>query len=211
MLHGIPERECTPRVREAIAALSCELDRVRHDLDLTRQRLELVERAADEDHLLPVLNRRAFARALRRQIAAVERYETPVSLIYLDLNGFKQVNDRLGHAAGDAALRHLANLLVTGTRASDAVGRLGGDEFGILLSHADRTRAEAKAHRLAEALVASPLSWNGLCVPIRFSFGVFELASGDDAEAAIARADAAMYARKRREENSACVHGALVK
>src|ERR1700761_5962321 len=101
---GIPEAEFTPRVRDAIMTLMGEVDSLRRELTQTRARLEEVEKSADQDHFLPLLNRRAFVRELTRYIAFTGRYNTPASLIYFDLNHLKKTNDTYGHAAGDAVL-----------------------------------------------------------------------------------------------------------
>ena len=194
---GIPESEFTPRVRDAIMGLMGEVDNLRRELSQTRARLDEAEKTADQDQLLPLLNRRAFVRELTRYIAFSGRYNTPASLIYFDLNQFKQINDTKGHAAGDAVLRHFAETLLGHVRDSDCVGRLGGDEFGVLLTHANQEQALNKADVLAAALRATPPVWNGSAIPVSFSYGAFELKSGDNADLAMARADEAMYAQKR--------------
>jgi diguanylate cyclase (GGDEF)-like protein len=177
--------------------LMSEVDTLRRELAQTRDRLDEVEKAADQDQLLPLLNRRAFVRELTRYIGFTDRYKTPASLIYFDLNQFKQINDNHGHAGGDAALKHFAETLLSHVRPSDCVGRLGGDEFGVLLTHADQNTALKKADVLAEALRATPTVWNGREIVVGFSYGAFELKAGDNADQAMARADEAMYAQKR--------------
>ena len=142
---GIPESEFTPKVREAIMGLMTEVDSLRRELAGTKSRLDEMEKTADQDGMLPLLNRRAFVRELTRYISLTDRYNTPASLIYFDLNHLKQTNDTYGHAAGDAVLAHFAQVLTTHVRDSDCVGRLGGDEFGVLLSHADQEKALKKA------------------------------------------------------------------
>jgi len=194
---GIPESEFTPRVRDAIVTLMGEVDNLRRELAATRARLDEAERNADQDQLLPLLNRRAFVRELTRYIAFAGRYGTPASLIYFDLNGFKTINDTYGHAGGDAALLNFAQVLSSNVRDSDCIGRLGGDEFGILLSHADQNQAHKKADILAEKLRTTPTQWNGNAIQVSFAYGAFELKAGDDADLAMARADEAMYAHKR--------------
>jgi diguanylate cyclase (GGDEF)-like protein len=196
---GIPEEEFTPRVRSAIMTLMAEVDALHRELQQTKARLEEVERAADQDQLLPLLNRRAFVRELTRYIAFAGRYGTPASLIYFDLNDFKQVNDTHGHAAGDAVLQHFAATLKANVRESDIVGRLGGDEFGVILSHATATQAHAKADALAARLEAMPTPWQGGSIAVTFSYGAFQLNPGDSADLAIARADAAMYSHKKSQ------------
>jgi diguanylate cyclase (GGDEF)-like protein len=200
---GIPEAEFTPRVRDAIMGLMGEVDTLRRELQDTRSRLDEVEKTADQDGMLPLLNRRAFVRELTRYIAVTGRYNTPASLIYFDLNYLKKTNDALGHAAGDAVLAHFADTLLDHVRDTDCVGRLGGDEFGVLLSHANQEQALKKADALAEALKATPTMWNGHAIPVSFAYGAFELKSGDSPDLAISRADQAMYAQKRAQRDAA--------
>ena len=107
---GIPEAEFTPKVRDAIMSLMNEVENLRHELYVTKIRLEDMEKAADQDGMLPLLNRRAFVRELTRYINMAGRYNMPVSLIYFDLNHLKKTNDTYGHAAGDAVLEHFALL-----------------------------------------------------------------------------------------------------
>jgi diguanylate cyclase (GGDEF)-like protein len=194
---GIPESEFTPRVRDAIMSLMAEVESLRRELQQTKTRLDTAEKAADQDQLLPLMNRRAFVRELTRYIAFSDRYGTPASLVYFDLNNFKAINDVHGHAGGDAVLKHFADTLNANIRDSDLVGRLGGDEFGIILSHATQEQAHKKADSLAVKLKAVPTDWNGLKIPLTFSYGAFELRPGENADTAMARADEAMYAHKR--------------
>jgi len=200
---GIPESEFTPRVRDAIMNLMGEVENLRRELTSTKARLDEVEKTADQDGMLPLLNRRAFVRELTRYIAFAGRYNTPASLVYFDLNYLKKTNDELGHAAGDAVLAHFSQVLTDHVRDSDSVGRLGGDEFGVLLSHANQEQASKKADALAEALKASPTQWNGHTIPVSFAYGAFELKSGDNPDAAMARADQAMYAQKKLQRQAA--------
>ena len=200
---GIPDAEFTPRVRDAIMGLMSEVDSLRRELTQTRARLDEVEKTADQDGMLPLLNRRAFVRELTRYIAFTGRYNTPASLIYFDLNHLKKTNDTHGHAAGDAVLAHFADVLSKHVRDSDCVGRLGGDEFGVLLSHANQEQALKKADTLAQALKASPTAWNGQTIPVSFAYGAFELKSGDSPDLAMARADQAMYAQKKAQRSAA--------
>ncbi|HTO41078.1 MAG TPA: GGDEF domain-containing protein [Rhizomicrobium sp.] len=194
---GIPESEFTPSVRDAIMVLMGEVDSLRRELEQTKARLGDVEKAADQDHLLPLLNRRAFVRELTRYIAFSDRYGMAASLIYFDLDGFKAINDTHGHAGGDAVLGHFAEILKANVRDSDIVGRLGGDEFGVILSHATQDQAMRKADALADRLNASPTQWRGQPITVTFSYGAFELKPGESADTAMARADEAMYAHKR--------------
>lgn len=200
---GIPEAEFTPRVRDAIMNLMAEVERLRQELGRTQARLETAEAFADQDGLLPILNRRAFVREMSRIISFGDRYDLTACLIYFDLDGFKAVNDRFGHAAGDAALHHVANLLVTNVRESDIVGRLGGDEFGVILAKADRTQAERKAGALANLFLAQPFEWEGKPLALSFAYGVHAFKKGENVDTAMANADKAMYAAKRDKSGPA--------
>jgi diguanylate cyclase (GGDEF)-like protein len=194
---GISSSELTPDVRRAVAALLGEAPALHHELGRTRALLEEAEEVADRDHLLPILNRRAFIRALEREIASIARYATPSTLVYFDLDGFKRINDANGHACGDAVLAHFVALLLSHIRGSDVAGRLGGDEFGLILIHAKREQARRKSASLTGLLDSAPPSFEGKPLPFSFSWGVLELTGAMSAEAAIALADAEMYRRKR--------------
>ena len=147
---GIPEAEFTPRVRDAIMTLMHEVDRLRKEVEHARAKLDDMARTADQDMLLPILNRRAFVREITRFTAFAERYKTSSSLIYIDLNNFKTVNDAHGHAAGDAVLRHISDLILGQIRESDVFARIGGDEFGVILAHVTADQATKKGESSGE-------------------------------------------------------------
>jgi len=194
---GLGEAELTPAVRAALAALVSELDDLRAEVTRLKARLAEAEEAADRDPLTPVRNRRAFARELHRIAAFVRRYGSPASLIYFDLDGFKSFNDRFGHAAGDAALQAVAERLSANVRESDVVGRMGGDEFAVLLVQADRAAAEAKAAALAGVVEGEPVTFGDWSAPLHISYGVREIGPDADPETVLAEADAAMFVSKR--------------
>ena len=174
-LLGLPAQELTPKVRSALGQLIDEVAELRHELLTTQRRLMELERLADEDSLAPISNRRAFLRHLARTITYVERYGATCSLLYFDVNGLKTINDTHGHAAGDAALIYVADVLRGNTRTSDVVGRLGGDEFGVVLTRANEVIATNKAHQLARVVAASQFTWDGRTVPISVAFGAHGL------------------------------------
>ncbi len=194
---GVPEAELTPKVRAAIMRLMEEVERLRRDLAGAQTRLSQLEQLADQDTLAPVANRRAFVRELTRIISYGQRYGTASSLIYFDVNGFKQINDSHGHAAGDAALLHVADTLTRQVRGSDVVGRLGGDEFGVILTHTDEQTANVKAAALAADIAAVPVPWGDDQFTVSVAYGVAGFA-GDETTAgdAMAAADKAMYVHK---------------
>jgi diguanylate cyclase (GGDEF)-like protein len=130
-------------------------------------------------------------------IGYVERYGAACSLLYFDLNDLKAINDSFGHAAGDAALIHVAEMLLSHTRSSDVVGRLGGDEFGVLLTRADEAVALAKAEQLADVVARTPLVSTGNPIAISVAFGAQRLTAAEAPPAALAAVDRAMYRQKR--------------
>jgi diguanylate cyclase (GGDEF)-like protein len=186
-----------PELREAVSRLAAERDRLREELARARSRIASLERLADEDSLTPVANRRAFVRQLTRMIAFSQRYGVPASVVYFDVNNMKQINDTHGHPAGDAALRRIAAVLRDNVRSSDIVGRLGGDEFGVILAQTDAAQARAKAAALAAAIAAEPLPWAETTIALSAAYGVYAFAGGEDPQSAIEAADRAMYEHKR--------------
>jgi len=198
----VPGHAATSEIGEAVSRLAAERDRLREESAKARLQIASLERLADEDALTPLANRRAFLRHLARMIAFTQRYGAPASIVYLDVNNLKQVNDAHGHAAGDAALRHVATVLAENIRTSDLIGRLGGDEFGVILAHTDEAHAQRKAAVLAEAVVKRPLRWNGATIALSVAYGVYALSDSDDPQRAIESADKAMYRQKRAVSSS---------
>ena len=101
---GLSDAELTPKVRQALDMLMNEVQSMRAELSQARSRINYLEKLADEDTLVPIANRRAFVREMSRMIAYAERYGVQTSVLYFDINGFKEINDTYGHAAGDEAL-----------------------------------------------------------------------------------------------------------
>ncbi|MFQ6016659.1 MAG: GGDEF domain-containing protein [Kiloniellaceae bacterium] len=197
---GLPEAELAPKVRAAIGRLMAEVRGLREELTRARKRIDHLERLADQDTLAPVMNRRAFVRELTRMTAFAGRYGVPGSVLYFDINGMKQINDSQGHATGDAVLKHVAQVLLRDVRASDVVGRLGGDEFGVILAQAGPEAAVAKASSLADAIRSDPVHGAGQPLKIAVSYGIHTFAGGEEADAALDAADRAMYAQKCRAD-----------
>ena len=195
---GLTEAELTPPVLAAIQTLLSEIDDLRGEVARLKSRLAEVEGLADRDALTPLLNRRAFLRELNRVRTFAQRYGASASLVFFDLDGFKSVNDRFGHAAGDAALKAVAERLLSNVRESDIVGRMGGDEFGVILVQADQGVAEAKAAALAHAIEREPMEFGDWSAPLHVSYGVRQIDPALEPEAQVADADAAMFAAKRR-------------
>ncbi len=194
---GIPPEEMTARVQKAILGLMEEVDNLRRELDHTNRRLREMEDMADTDAMLPIPNRRAFVRELNRMISFAERYGTPSTLMFIDLNDMKKINDTYGHDAGDKALFHVARILIENIRGTDVVGRLGGDEFGVILAQADENVGAQKAQELADVIQKNPLVIDEKTINMTMAFGTYTFRSGDQPDEALDKADKAMYENKR--------------
>jgi len=194
---GVSEAELTPAVRAAIATLVIELNDLRGEIQRLKSRLTEAEIAADEDPLTTAKNRRAFLREVKRIAAFAQRYDAPASLVYFDLDDLKGINDRFGHAAGDAVLKAVAERLSHNIRESDVVGRMGGDEFAVLLVQADLPTARAKAEMLARLIEADPVQAGAWLTPVRVSWGVRQIDPDADPENLVTDADKAMFEMKR--------------
>lgn len=177
---------------DAIALLD-EIERLRDQLAKGEVRLSELDRLAHRDPLVDLPNRRSFLTSLEQLIAKVERYGVDAAMLFVDVDGLKAVNDRLGHNAGDKALVKIARLLVASVRKADFVARLAGDEFGILLEHADELSAWTMALRVVETVDECEFCVNGVCLPLSVAIGVGVIEPGDTPETVLARADSEMY------------------
>jgi diguanylate cyclase (GGDEF)-like protein len=191
------QAEARPDDDLSYAQLRLAYDRLQQELLRAEWRIAELEARADVDPLLDILNRRGFERELKRSLAYVARYGTPGVLIFIDLDGFKTVNDRHGHAVGDKLLKAVAAELASHVRASDVVGRLGGDEFGVVMWHIGAEQAQAKARELETVIEAASLLRGKQQLHVGASAGTAPLDAEFDPDALIDAADRAMYARKR--------------
>ena len=196
----------TPRTRaapaDAVSAkaafdlLRREAASLREEVASLKARLAAAEALADIDVLVPLLNRRAFTRELSRAAAFVARYGGDACLLYFDLDGFKAVNDRFGHSAGDAALVAAAGRLTANIRETDTAGRLGGDEFGVILAQTAGPAARAKAKALAAAINDNWIAFENGRIQLGVTWGACDIRPGASAEEVLAEADAAMFLKK---------------
>ena len=189
------------KARPPASQIVDEVHELKNELEIARTRLAELETRIDEDPLTGLLNRRGFIKSLERSLAYVRRYGSSAALIFLDLDGFKAVNDRHGHAAGDWVLAQVSRLIGRHVRASDVAGRVGGDEFVVLLWNLDTQQAEQKAVALEDLIANSPFEQSGKRYAVGLSAGLTMLAPDDTSEAALARADQAMYVRKRERRS----------
>ncbi len=193
-----PGQEDWPEgARLLIASLMQEREDLREKMHDLAAQLHAARDQADNDVLTPTLNRRAFLREIQRAMADCRRYGEEASLVYLDMDNFKSINDGYGHAAGDRALIYVAETLKASVREGDAVARIGGDEFAILLRHADLASARIKAMKLEAELMTGTFEHGGLHLKTGGSFGVRAYAGQTSAEAWLSEADAAMFLVKK--------------
>jgi diguanylate cyclase (GGDEF)-like protein len=195
---GVPEHHLTPQVRTAFNVMIGEIDSLRLDVEELKLSLAEAEASADHDPLAPVYNRRAFVREASRVIAMVKRHEIQASLVYFDLNNFKAINDSHGHPAGDAVIRAIGEVLVRQTRETDVVGRIGGDEFAVLLTHLDAEAAAAKAETLVAALATEKVLHEGVPHYVSAAYGIAHIHLEDRRRAEAMYADKALAARVSR-------------
>ncbi len=200
---GIPQEELTQSVKLVVSALLEKLDDTNAELVNVREHLAEMQQLVDVDCLAPIPNRRAFTRRLKWAISMRKRYNHPSSVLYFDLNNFKEINDTYGHAAGDQVIRHVSEIFTSMLRDSDFVGRIGGDEFAIIMYYADSEDAEKRSQAIADKISASPLMFNGKHIPVSTARGCYTLKEDDDAETALSNADVAMYVDKKRNRKKA--------
>ena len=172
------------------------------DVSDRREATEALRRAVACDHLTGLANRRALFEACELELQRWRRAPRPLSLVLIDADHFKRINDDFGHATGDAVLRHLAAGLSATFRAMDVVARLGGEEFVVLLPGCDGEAATAVAQRLCDSIAAQAVVVEGATVRYTVSVGVATMdAAVEGVDALIERADRAMYAAKGAGRN----------
>lgn len=161
-----------------------------------------MKRLAVHDQLTGLLNRRGFTEYGERAFATARRNATPLSLIMTDIDRFKYINDKFGHAAGDTALAHFARLVSENRRREDVIARVGGEEFALLLPGMELRNALALADQLCTKVGATPMALTGVGLPMTSSFGVASISEKDHSlDDMFRRADRALYRSKRAGRN----------
>ncbi|WP_430432473.1 sensor domain-containing diguanylate cyclase [Methyloversatilis sp.] len=172
------------------------------DVSDRREAAEALLKAVSCDHLTGLLNRRAFVEAVELEMQRWARFPRPLSLVMIDADHFKRINDQYGHAAGDAVLRHLAAGMTATFRAMDVLARFGGEEFVVLLPDTTLEGAEIVAQRLCQLLATQAVEVGGQVVRYTVSAGVAAMdADVSDFDALMQRADEALYAAKAGGRN----------
>lgn len=167
-----------------------------------------LERVAETDALTAVFNRGRFQQLLIQAAQQAGRSQQAFSLVLLDVDHFKQVNDSWGHVVGDLALQHLCNVLRQRLRVTDQIGRLGGEEFGLLLLNTEIEAGATLVEDLRQQLSERPLQVNGMCIPLSATFGVAQWpVDGTDPEALYRCADQRLYRGKAYGRNRVVSEG----
>lgn len=171
--------------------------KARQEIDELNRHLAHASEEARTDALTGVWNRKAFDEQLQIQTAIARRYELPLSLVLLDIDRFKQVNDQHGHATGDAVLKQMVGLLRASVREADFVVRHGGDEFALLLPQTGLEGAVLVAERIRQRILDNP--WESPNGPLRITLsgGVASLIRDETNQELLRRADSALYQAKR--------------
>lgn len=181
----------------AILSAVIHVTRVRATLRLIEARTEVAELALQDD-LTGLRNRRAFIEIGGEHIALARRLGRPSTILFVDVDGLKQINDRLGHAAGDSALRRVGAALQSSFRDADLIARLGGDEF-VVLAPGSGAAVDSALARLTDALASADAAIPGLRLAVSVGRAVIEPHTDEDLSAALQRADTAMYERRVRQ------------
>ena len=185
---------------QSVAASTSEpktvIKRLQDEISVLKTQLLQLEQTADADPMVPVYNRRAFVREIGRAQVLMSRYDILCSVIFFDLNDFKRVNDKFGHATGDDLLIKIGETLKAHVRDCDMVARIGGDEFGVLMFKTDAQVARAKAASLACRIAEQNIDIVAERVAVSCAWGVSACHPEDTPKQILHRADRAMYAHK---------------
>jgi diguanylate cyclase (GGDEF)-like protein len=205
--HQEQQRIEIERQKAELEGLYEQLQQANRELEAANLELvamnSVLAQAAATDSLTGLRNHRAFQESLLSLVQMAERYGQPLALIMLDIDHFKQFNDRFGHPAGDELLRQVASVLRRSARAYDVVARYGGEEFAILLPNTDLEEAIRVAERLRQQIAAI----QNPHAPVSASFGVVAYRRGSAPATLLYEADSALYEAKRRGRNRVCVYG----
>jgi diguanylate cyclase (GGDEF)-like protein len=168
------------------------------------QRADRFAQLAAIDGLTGLCNRREFDSLAEAEWSRFQRYQRPLSLMFVDIDHFKRINDNYGHDAGDSAIKHVAALCAAEKRGSDVVARFGGDEFAVLMAETDRAQARVLAERLLSRVASTPVKLgNGAAVPLTVSIGIAQATVSMSGMPALCRAaDVSLYRAKTGGRNA---------
>ena len=196
MAHGIATYSFAPAPPE-VTKLHKHISTLENRIEQQAELIAVLAEKASHDSLTGLLNRRGMEASLADAITNFTRYGHGGALLMLDLNGFKNINDTYGHAAGDALLQHVARGLQACTRSTDSLCRLGGDEFMVFLMEANLSHALIMSRRLRVWLAENPLDHDGHPISAKISIGIATMAEAPALPGLIELADSRMYRLKQ--------------
>jgi diguanylate cyclase (GGDEF)-like protein len=198
--------EILEKAKTEMAKVSVEL--IKELLDKNKE-IDFLREQTTLDGLTSISNYKGFHECLSREMSRAVRYKSPLSLIFSDIDHFKNVNDTYGHLAGDHALKAVAVCLKRGLRQSDFLSRYGGEEFALILTETDLEKAFLVAERLREQIANQKITYKDATISLTMSFGVASLPLDKKlpSEALIKQADDALYRAKGLGRNRCCVVG----
>lgn len=167
-----------------------------------KQRIAELENLSMTDELTGLPNLRAFNQFLTQTLARAKRHQESGVIGYFDLDGFKTINDKYGHRAGDAALLHVGNILRTSIRASDHTARLHGDEFAVVLIHSDYFQGAQRLRTIAQDIENKDFAVGGIRIALRISVGSAPFTGTESLESLLKAADSRMYQTKLSKTQS---------
>ncbi|MEX1201335.1 MAG: ABC transporter substrate-binding protein [Methylophaga sp.] len=185
-----------------IVSLRAQIKSRTHELEAAKR---LAEIEARTDALTNLPNRRHFLESLSRDIANAERNQWPLTVISIDIDFFKNINDQYGHAAGDETLRQVSEIFKRYSRASDAVARIGGEEFAMICLNSNATETEQLSTRLRKEIAGTAIKYQMQQFNITLSIGIAVMQPGDDVAQLLRKADLALYEAKQTGRNKVCV------
>ena len=203
-MYSNPERFVEPGAtesRDKSAFSEQERRRLLDEISVLKARILNLEHKADTDPLVPIYNRRAFIREIERAQTVMARYDILSTIIFFDLNKFKEINDRFGHAIGDEFLLMIGQALKSAVRDCDMVARIGGDEFGVLLFKTDEQLAKLKAASLVCRIAEQKIDHPSGAIYLTAAWGVSACRSEYTPKQILERADKAMYASKHAQKD----------
>ncbi|PWU17257.1 MAG: GGDEF domain-containing protein [Bdellovibrio sp.] len=184
------------------------VDRIKKNLDTVKRKLNEVAEAVNIDHLTKAFNRKAFDEQIKKQRNLVEISRKPASLVMIDIDHFKKINDSYGHTIGDFVIQQCVNTTVKlFNRDSDFVARIGGEEFAILLPETTSRQAAERAERLLQEIRREAFVQDGHMIRFTISIGIAQTQAQESVEGWIKRADAALYDSKTNGRNRLTVSG----
>ncbi|CAK0760051.1 diguanylate cyclase [Gammaproteobacteria bacterium] len=198
------EENRSRQATERILSLNKRLKSMEGETNQLREQIRRERAQAVRDPLTGLFNRIAYEERLAIEFQRVKRYGTPLSLMILDIDFFKRINDSYGHQAGDKVLKKIATRIAANVRDADFVGRFGGEEFVSLLPETDLTSALKVAEKIRETVESCVFRFYNEPVPITISCGIAEFHPNDTPETVFERADQALYQAKHLGRNRCC-------